>query len=144
MIVLFAAFTGPAAAEPATPDAEIRAALAQWTADFNAGRAEKVCDLFAPSLRADVRGAPERNFETQCDLLRFALVDPERTYSYALEVDEILPEGDMAVVRLVSTSTVKIKATGQTATTADQGLAVFGKSSDDHWRIIRLMAYERP
>ena len=50
----------------------------------------------------------------------------------------------MAVVRLVSTSTVRIKATGQIATTADQGLGVFGKSSDGRWRIIRLMAYERP
>jgi steroid delta-isomerase len=141
---LLAAFALPAAAEQATPDAEIRAALSQWTADFNAGHAEKVCDLFAPSLRADVRGAPERNFDSQCDLLRAALANPERNYTYALEVDEILPEGDMAVVRLVSTSTVKIKATGQTVTTADQGMAVFGKRSDGPWRIIRLMAYERP
>ena len=34
--------------------AEIKAALAQWTEDFNAGRADKVCDLFAQDARADV------------------------------------------------------------------------------------------
>jgi ketosteroid isomerase-like protein len=131
-------------AGPGSPDAEIRAALTQWTSDFNAGRADKVCDLFAPSLRADVRGAAERDFDTQCQLLRKAIDDPERAYSDAFELKEILAEGDMAVVRLVWTSTVRVKASGQVTTTVDQGLDVFGKGSDGVWRIIRYMAYERP
>jgi len=44
----------PAVAGAESPDAEIRAALEHWMADFNAGHADKVCDIFAPSLRADV------------------------------------------------------------------------------------------
>jgi steroid delta-isomerase len=132
----------PAAAQ--SPDAEIRAALTQWTNDFNAGRTEKVCDLFAPSLRADVRGAAERDFDTQCKLLRKALADPERTYSDAFELKEILAEGDMAAVRLTWKTTTRIKATGQISTSMDQGLDVFGRGSDGIWRIIRYMAYERP
>ncbi|HEX2216850.1 MAG TPA: hypothetical protein VHG27_09210, partial [Xanthobacteraceae bacterium] len=32
--------------------AAIRATLEAWTADFNAGRADKVCDLFARDLVA--------------------------------------------------------------------------------------------
>jgi len=132
----------PAAAQ--SPEAEIRAALTQWTSDFNAGHADKVCDLFAPSLRADVRGAAERDFDTQCQLLRKALADPEQAYSEAFELKEVVTERDMAVVRLTWTTTTRVKATGQVSTTVDQGLDVFGKGSDGVWRIIRYMAYERP
>jgi ketosteroid isomerase-like protein len=132
----------PAAAQ--SPEAEIRAALTQWTNDFNAGHADKVCDLFAPSLRADVRGAAERDFDTQCQLLRKALADPEQATSEAFELKEVVTERDMAVVRLTWTTTARVKATGQTSTSVYQGLDVFGKGSDDVWRIIRYMAYERP
>jgi steroid delta-isomerase len=132
----------PAAAQ--SPDAEIRAALTQWTSDFNAGHADKVCDLFAPSLRADVRGAAERDFDTQCQLLRKALVDPEQTSSEAFDLKEVVTERDMAVVRLTWTTTTRVKATGQVSTSVYQGLDVFGKGSDGVWRIIRYMAYERP
>jgi ketosteroid isomerase-like protein len=132
----------PAAAQ--SPEAEIRAALTQWTSDFNAGHADKVCDLFAPSLRADVRGAAERDFDTQCSLLRKALADPEQTYSEAFELKEVVTERDMAVVRLTWTTTKRVRATGQVSTTVDQGLDVFGKGSDGVWHIIRYMAYERP
>jgi ketosteroid isomerase-like protein len=132
----------PAAAQ--SPDAEIRAALTQWTSDFNAGRADKVCDLFAPTLRADVRGAAERDFDTQCGLLRKALDDPEHAYTDAFELKEVVTERDMAVVRLTWTSTKRVKATGQVSTAVDQGLDVFGKGSDGVWRIIRYMAFDRP
>jgi ketosteroid isomerase-like protein len=132
----------PAAAQ--SPEAEIRAALTQWTNDFNAGHADKVCDLFAPSLRADVRGAAERDFDTQCQLLRKALADPEQTDSEAFELKEILTERDMAVVRLTWTTTTRVKATGRVSTSVYQGLDVFGRSSDGRWSIIRYMAYERP
>jgi ketosteroid isomerase-like protein len=135
-------------AQSASPETEIRAALEAWTADFNAGRTEKVCDLFAPTLRADVRGAPERNFDMQCQLLRKALADPERSYTYAFALKEVVTERDMArdmaVVRLTWTTTTRIKATGQVTTTFDEGLDVFGRGSDGTWRIIRYMAYERP
>jgi ketosteroid isomerase-like protein len=132
----------PAAAQ--SPEAEIRAALTKWTDDFNAGRADEVCDLFAPSLRADVRGAGERDFDAQCNLLRKALADSEHAYSYTFDLKEILAEGDMAVARLVWTTTTRAKATGQVSTSVDQGLDVFGRGSDGRWRIIRYMAYERP
>jgi ketosteroid isomerase-like protein len=135
---------GAAARAQSSPEAEIRAALTQWTDDFNAGHAEKVCNLFAPTLRADVRGAPERDFDTQCQLLRKALADPERAYAYAFALKEVVTERDMAVVRLTWTTTMRVKATGQVTTSFDEGLDVFGRGSDGTWRIIRYMAYERP
>ena len=44
----------------ATAEAEIKAALTQWMADFNQGKADKVCDLFAPDLKSDFQGQPEQ------------------------------------------------------------------------------------
>jgi ketosteroid isomerase-like protein len=134
----------PALAQGASPDADIRAALTQWMADFNAGHADKVCDIFAPSLVADFGGAPERDFEAECKWLRAALADPDRSLTYALDLKEILAEGDMAAVRLVWTLTTRVKATGQERKTEEQGLDVFGRGSDGRWCIIRFMTYERP
>ena len=49
--------------------------LAQWMADFNAGDAEKICDLFALDLRYDYRGQPERRYGDICALLHRSLAD---------------------------------------------------------------------
>ena len=89
--------------------AEIRQALAQWTDDFNAGRTDKVCDLFAADVRADVRGAPERDHAAICDLLVSSLNDESKHYHYAMDIKEVLVFGDVAVVRLVWTLTIEPK-----------------------------------
>jgi hypothetical protein len=64
-------------AEAADAAVDIKHALNQWIADFNAGRADKVCALFVPDLRADVRGQPERGYDGLCDLLKGSLADKE-------------------------------------------------------------------
>ncbi len=84
--LIFAARPGAAQ----TPETDVRAALAHWTDNFNSARADKVCDLFSFNLRADVRGAAERDYDTQCSLLRKALADPDHSYNYAFDVKEIL------------------------------------------------------
>jgi ketosteroid isomerase-like protein len=133
-----------AIAEPPLAETEIRAALEQWTSDFNAGHADKVCSLFAGDLVADVRGAAERDFGVQCRLLRKALADPDRTYTYAFSLKEVLVGRDMAVARLTWTTTTRVKATDVATTTQDEGLDVFGRGTDGKWVILRYMAYERP
>jgi ketosteroid isomerase-like protein len=146
-LILLAVLTGLPArllAEGATPNAAIRLALAQWTDDFNAGHSETVCDLFAPDLRADVRSAPPRDFETQCRLLRNALADPERSYTVAFELKEIVVDRDIAVVRLTWTNTALVKSTAQVSVTKDEGLDIFRHSGDGSWHIVRYMAYELP
>ncbi|MPZ38267.1 MAG: DUF4440 domain-containing protein [Rhizobiales bacterium] len=128
-------------ADDKTSRAEITDTLTQWTADFNAGRVDKLCDLFSRDLRADFRGQPERGYDGQCDLLKQSLGDATRSYSYALAIKEILVWGDVAVVRLTWTLTIRPKD-GAEITAIEPGLDVFRKESDGRWRIIRYMAYE--
>src|SRR5258705_596316 len=121
---------------------EITDALTQWTADFNAGRADKTCALFSRELRADYRGQPERGYDGQCDLLKQLLGDSTRTFSYALAIKEILVWGDVAVVRLIWTLTIRPKGCAE-ITAIEPGLDVFRRERDGRWRIIRYMAYEQ-
>jgi hypothetical protein len=71
----------PATAQSSNPaETAIRDALIKWTSDFNAGDREKICGLFAPELRYDYRGHPERRFEEVCGLLQRSLSDRTKTY----------------------------------------------------------------
>ena len=85
----------------------------------------------------------ERTFEAQCKALKEVLADPAHTLSYALDIKEILADGDMAAVRLSWTLTSKTKGSGETKVTEEQGLDIFGRSSDGRWQIIRFMSFER-
>ena len=140
IVFVFAAMAPSAKAEDAA--AEITQALTQWTDDFNAGRTDKVCDLFAADVRADVRGAPERDHAAICDLLVSSLKDESKHYSYAMDIKEVLVFGDLALVRLVWTLTIKL-ANGARIESVEPGMDIFKKQADGSWQIIRYMAYER-
>jgi steroid delta-isomerase len=131
-----------AAAAERAEDA-IRAALQKWTQDFNGGNAEAVCQLFAPDLRYDFRGYPERGYRDICARLQRSLGDASKTYAYALDIREILVSGDLAVVRLAWTLTVTLP-NGQAVTSVEPGMDVFRKDQDGSWKIIRYIAYEAP
>ena len=131
-----------AAARAGDDAAAVEQQLRQWTEDFNAGRVEVVCDLFAPDLIANYRGQPEMSFDSLCSALQRALTAGPRDYHYALELDEIMVSGDMAVVRLIWHLTVTDKETGATATSSDRGIDVFRRQPDGQWRIARYIAYE--
>jgi ketosteroid isomerase-like protein len=144
LLALLASLPARLLAGEAIPEAAIRLALTRWMDDFNAGRGATVCDLFASDLRADVRGAPPRNFDIQCRLLRKALADPERAYTYAFELKEIVVDREIAIVRLTWTAVSRVKATGLVSVTKDEGLDVFRHGDDGNWHIVRYMAYELP
>ena len=127
------------AAEDATLD--IKAALSAWTEDFNSGKTGKICDLFAPDVRADVRGAKERDHAAICDLLVRSLKDETKHYSYAMDIKEVLVFGEVAVVRLVWTLTIKQKD-GKEITSVEPGMDIFQKQADGSWKIIRYLAYD--
>jgi len=121
----------------------IKSALGQWTQDFNAGNAEKACALFAPDLRYDFRGYPERDYRDICGRMQRSLGDKSKTYSYDLDVREIIVSGDIAVVRLVWKLTVTLP-NGQQVVSVEPGMDVFRKEPDGAWKIIRYIAYEAP
>ena len=124
-------------------EAAIRSALAQWTQDFNNRNAEKACSLFAQDLRYDFRGYPERDYRDICDRMQRSLGDASKTYSYDLDVREIIVSGDIAVVRLVWRLTVTLP-NGQQVVSVEPGMDVFRKEPDGAWKIIRYIAYEAP
>jgi ketosteroid isomerase-like protein len=137
---------GPSAwAQPAgDSQAAIREALQKWTADFNARDASHICDLFAPDLRYDYRGFPERDYETLCRLLRRSLDDRTKTFAYSLDIKEIIVSGDLAVVRLVWTFKVTLPGAANAVETKEPGLDVFRRQPDGSWKIVRYIAYESP
>ena len=133
----------PVRADDAASRAEIAAALTQWTADFNAGKADAVCQLFSPELRYDFRGYPERDYNDVCARMKRSLSDASKRYAYALDIREILLSGDLAIVRLVWTLTVTL-GNGQELTSIEPGMDVLRKEPDGAWKIIRYIAYEAP
>jgi steroid delta-isomerase len=140
-LLLLAPAAGRAVAE--STEEAIRATFAQWTKDFNAGKADAVCRLFSPDLRYDFRGYPEREYNDVCTLLHRSLADQSKRYVYALDIREIMVSGDLAVVRLAWTLTVTLP-NGQIVTTVEPGMDVLRKTPDGQWKIIRYIAYEAP
>jgi ketosteroid isomerase-like protein len=145
-VLIAAALAGSQAAAQTGDRAqdEIRTALLKWTADFNARNTGEICDLFAPDLRYDFQGFPERGYEDICKLLRRSLSDPGKRYSYAPPaIKEIIVAGDLAIVRLTWTVTVQgAGAAAQEITSEEPGIDIFRKQPDGRWQIIRYMAYE--
>ncbi len=124
-------------------ETQIRTALSKWTQDFNAGKADAVCQLFSPELRYDFRGYPERGYADICARLNRSLSDASKKYVYALDVREILVSGSLAIVRLVWTLNVTLP-NGQAVTSVEPGMDVFARAPDGTWKIIRYLAYEAP
>ena len=138
------AASSAAAQSDAAPDKDIRDALAAWTRAFNARDTGPICDLFAPDLRYDFRGAPERDYEAMCSLLHRTLGDRSKTFTYSFDIREVIDSGDVAIVRLIWTSSVSLEGSSQTTATKEPGLDVFRRQPDGKWRIARYMAYEAP
>src|SRR5262245_36057276 len=83
-----------AAAAEDDAQAAIRGVLRQWTADFNARNADKICELFEPGLIYDFQGLPEQRYDDICPRLKRALGDESRSWTYAKsDIKEILEIG---------------------------------------------------
>jgi hypothetical protein len=63
----------------------------EWRLAFNARDTGAVCGLFAPELRYDIRGFPERGFEEVCGQLLGSLVDQSRKYAYDVTIGDHHP-----------------------------------------------------
>ena len=146
-IVIYDASSEPPSAstppqQAAGAEAAVRSALAAWNADFNAGNTERICDLFAPDLRYEYIGIPERSYEDMCGQLRRVLADRTQSLAYALDVKEVIVTGDTAVVRLVWTLSSRPADGGPAVSSRETGMDFFRKQPDGNWRISRFIAYE--
>lgn len=126
----------------ASPEDEVRHRLEQWRDDFNAGRTDRVCELFAPDLVSSYQGRADLDHAGICTLLTRALAVPDRTLRYEVEIQDILVDGDLAAVRLIWIFEVKTAAGSEIS--RDQGLDVFRRQPDGAWRIVRFIAYSLP
>lgn len=136
LLALCGALYGTAAR--ASDEADIRSRLEQWTADFNNGDKQAACELFSRSLISDFRGQGEADYDTRCALIRKALDESARKFTYSLAIREIITEGNLAIVRLTWTLAI---SPGD-ITSVEPGLDVFRKERDGRWRIIRYIAYD--
>jgi steroid delta-isomerase len=140
-----AALTAPldtsGGAEPGeAAENEVRSAIETWRSAFNARDEDRVCALFAPDLVANYQGEPERDYTSLCEMLRMALRDPDTTYRYSVEINEIMVYGEAAVVRLVWA--LEIGKTGSpTQTIEEPAVDIFHRQADGSWKISRYLAY---
>jgi ketosteroid isomerase-like protein len=144
-LVLVAAMISTGSADPAaknSPEQAITRALTDWMLAFNAGDTGAVCGLFAPELRYNYRGFPERGYDQVCQVLLGSLADQSRKYAYDLTIKEIIVSGDLAAVRLVWTLTVKRPGQMSGPATYEPGLDLFRRQGDGTWKIVRYLAYE--
>lgn len=144
-IIAAAALTAPldssSGAEPTeAAEHKIRSAIEDWRSAFNARDEDRVCALFAPDLVANYRGEPERDYASLCEMLRGAIRDPDVGYRYAVEINEIMIDGDAAVVRLAWTLEIE-KAGSPTETIEEPAVDIFRRQADGSWKISRYLAY---
>jgi uncharacterized protein (TIGR02246 family) len=119
---------------------EIRSAIENWRAAFNARDEDRVCALFAPDLVANYQGAPERDYSSLCEMLRAAVRAPDVIYRYSVEINEIVIYGETAVVRLVWALEIE-KAGSPTQTIEEPAVDIFHRQADGTWKISRYLAY---
>lgn len=121
-------------------EAEIRRRLNQWPHDFNAKKSQEVCGLFAPDLIASYPGTKDRNYDEMCKQLTGILSSIGKTYEYeAPEIEQVIVEHDLAVVRLIWT--LKVTDGSHQEVIKEKGLDVFRCQKDGTWKIAISYAY---
>lgn len=121
---------------------EIVQRLQQWPLDFNARRIEPVCQLFAPDLVASYPDSKDRNYAEMCRGLTRVLADQETSYHYeAPEIEQIIIEGNMAVVRLIWPLTITHMDGRAPEMVREKGIDLFRRQSDGSWRIAISYAF---
>jgi steroid delta-isomerase len=130
----------PASAQEDAAD-QVRAALTQWREDFNAGKVGLVCGIFAPDLVVAYRGVPDRGYAAFCRQLEAAVADPALDLRYDLEIEEIIPAGDVVVARVTWMLTSSADGAAPQIQT-ERGMDIFRRQADGAWRIARFIAYD--
>lgn len=141
---LFTMFLFNGWVDASDPTTEITERLKKWPHDFNAKNIQAVCGLFAPDLIATYPGSPNRNHQEMCRQLTAVFNDPDKIMLYdEPKIEQILVEGDLAIVRLVWTLYISFKHKPDTEKITEIGLDVFRRQSDGSWKIAISYAYPK-
>lgn len=132
--------TGACAAAP-TPtltqaqqdEATIRQSLADWLKAFNSGDYAKAAQVWAPDMRGWGDGV-EDSYQREMDSARKMPKAVNPKWHYALRIDEVLVEGDMAVVHDTWT---ELGPTGKARTFPS--FEVWRRQPDKSWKISRWL-----
>lgn len=121
---------------------EINHLLQRWPLDFNAKNIQGVCGLFAHDLIASYPGTLDKNYTEMCRQLTASLTDLERIFHYeAPQIEQILIQGNLAVVRLVWILRISYKNRSDVDLIKEKGLDVFKRQADGSWKIAISYAY---
>jgi steroid delta-isomerase len=122
-----------ARAGPSEDEARIRASLAGWVKAFNAGDLKAAAEVWAPDL---VGWPPEGPDDTYAREREFAAKGAGRppTVTYALEINEVLVSGDLAVVRDTWTETSRAEPS---KSRTFRSFEVWRRQRDGSWKIVR-------
>jgi ketosteroid isomerase-like protein len=116
------------ARDAASDESRIRARLARWVEQFNSGDYVGAAGVWAPDLIGVIPGEPDDSYPREIEGARRAKPGPVR---FALTVDEVLVDGDLAVVR---------DTWVQTGNGRDQkfrSFEVWRRQPDGEWKIAR-------
>ena len=128
---LFAALVACAhlpARDPAGDEARIRARLQLWVEQFNSGDYVGAATIWAPDLIGVIPGGPDDTYAREIEGARKAKPGPVR---FALQIDEIIVDGDTAVVRDTW------KQTGGARQEKFRSFEVWRRQPEGDWKIAR-------
>ena len=95
-----------------------------------------------PILVASYPGTKDRNYREMCRSLDASLTGADKIFRYETpEIEQILIDGDLAVVRLVWTLKISFKNRTDTETIKEKGLDIFKRQPDGSWKIAISYAY---
>jgi ketosteroid isomerase-like protein len=131
-LLLLAGSAGAAGPIQAQQDeAVIRQSLADWLVAFNSGDYAKAAQVWAPDMRGWGDGA-EDSYQREMDGAKKTPKVADPKWHYALRIDEVMVEGDMAVVHDTWTET------GPTGKARSFGsFEVWRRQPDKSWKISR-------
>jgi ketosteroid isomerase-like protein len=121
---------------------EIIHRLQKWPQDFDAKNIQEVCGLFAPDLIATYPGSFDKNYEEMCTHFTKIFTNSDQTLHYEPpEIEQVIIEGNLAVVRLIWTLKVSQKNQSGIEMIRERGLDVFRRQPDGSWKIAISYAY---
>jgi len=144
LVAFLASRSGDVAAAEDALALAFAAALRQWPVDFNSGRLDAVCGLFADDVVLIYPDSANRDHDEFCDQMRKLFDDATAKFSYAApDINEVIVDGDLAVVRLIWTLTVRNESGQVLETTVEDGVDVFRRQDDGSWKIHISHAFTR-